>query len=228
MVLTTYSRLIFIILITVGVFLMEAPTSEATESSLSPAQLKQQYGWGDQQPRGSHLLGWSKLFRRENEIEVLLVTNDLPSGAYTVWWNIVNYPGKQEPGFSYIRAGGRVVEADGRLIFSAVLKKGEGAPDDPKHHRGPGLLNPRGANVTIIIRDHGPVQPRRGDLTLQDQLTSWGGGCNNASPNLGTPGDYFCVNRQLAVHPAMHLGKALDRMHVAAVKPIPLGRVGSP
>ena len=66
----------------------------------------------------------------------------------------------------------------------------------PRRIEGPGLTNPLGADVHLVLRDHGPVQSGN----FVDQLSTYGGGCTEAPDGTGTLGDFVCTQPQFAVH----------------------------
>ena len=107
-------------------------------------------------------------------------TTGLTGGnAYTIWWVIFNKPQKcefsnvcgladlpsavggsanashlAEVGTSIVNATGLIVGLDGVGNFSASLK--EGAPPAGLHVvLGPGLKDAQGAEVHLVVRDHG-------------------------------------------------------------------------
>ena len=188
------------------------PIADRVERSLSVGRVTEQ--------RPAEMLpGWSHLSRHRDRIEVDFATGGLSAGVYTVWWNIVNFPGAKESGFSYVRAAGQVVGSDGVLRIKATLQKGAGGPGDPNHLTGPGLLKPLQANIIIVIRDHGPLGTNT--VPLKAQLTTWGGGCNNTPPEFGPSGEFSCTNRQGAVHPAVKPGGIPQRQHTSRFKWLP-------
>lgn len=92
-------------------------------------------------------------------------------------------------------AGGAIVGANGRADFSGYLGLNDnfGYTILPGFTRqpnpAPGLINPRGADVHLVIRRHGPASTD--PATLQAQLNSFGGGCNVAGA---------CANIQASIH----------------------------
>jgi hypothetical protein len=96
------------------------------------------------------------------------------------------------PQGSALHAAGRIVDENGSTEYGAHLKVG-----DTSHAlRGPGLLDPRGAEVILVLRNHGPKIP---DL-LPEMLTTFGGGCTNAPPSTGTPGPNDCMEVHFSPH----------------------------
>ena len=133
--------------------------------------------------------GTSSLVRDLEGIAMSFDTSDLPVGAFTVWWVIFNEPsncvnndcgaadtvlgGPAEASVLWATAG--IVGPDRRGHASARLKVGlENAPGYV--HRGPGLTNPMGAEVHIIIKYHGPPQWDDPKI-LALQLTTFVGDC---------------------------------------------------
>jgi len=130
----------------------------------------------------------SQLVRTNRGVSMNIKTNDLTPGAYTNWWIVFNNPGACENpipaigaacGFndlalpavnaSVLYATGNVVDEDGEGGFAAHLKVG----DTDGALFGPGLMNPRGAEIHILVRDHGEVIP----AMMPAQIMTVGGGC---------------------------------------------------
>ena len=139
----------------------------------------------------------STLFRSSNTLTMMLSTNSLPSGAYTAWWVIENYPqfcterpctlqDEENPlvQSSVLNATGHVVSVDGVGNFAAWVSVG--GPYRGEVLFGPGLVNPQGADVYLIIRYHGAIIPGM----LKSQLTTYDGGCS-----INT-----CSDEQIAFH----------------------------
>ncbi len=139
----------------------------------------------------------SVLVRNRRGISMTIHTSELPPGAYSVWWVIHNYPefcterpctltDEANPlvQASVLNATGSVVGMRGTGNFGAALSVG--SPTHGEVIFGPGLLNPLGADVLMVVRYHGPVIP--GILT--EQLTTFDGGCA-----INT-----CSDEQVALH----------------------------
>jgi hypothetical protein len=111
-----------------------------------------------------------------------------PGHAYTAWWVVVNDPAacasipcaptdvlnntdvvRAEVGF----ADGLVVDESGTADFAAYLPAGTMADGWFGH----GLTNPRGAEIHIVIHDHGPLIPE----LAANMLTTYRGGCTDGS-----------------------------------------------
>jgi hypothetical protein len=141
----------------------------------------------------------STLVRTDNGVSMTLHTSGLDAGAYTVWWVIFNDPsqcsggecgvddvlpppGNVAAGVSVARATGNVVGGSGKGNFGAALSVG----DTSEVLFGPGLTNPRGAEIHLIVRYHGEIIPGMVD----EQLHDLNGGC---PPN-------ECADVQMALH----------------------------
>lgn len=151
----------------------------------------------------------SQLVRRPDSIRVHVSTSDLDAGAtYTVWWVIFNNPEQCLEGCGLDDiidparraatqvavgfAAGHVVGQNGKGLFSARLAVGDlsgfGGGGDlmPPPPLGPGLLDPMGAEVHLVIRTHGQQIP----TLVDEQIRSFDGGC---SFNM-------CADQQFSVH----------------------------
>ena len=93
-------------------------------------------------------------------------------------------------------AGGTVVGVDGRANFSGYLAEGDNTgftllpPFPNMPNPGLGLINPKGADIHLVIRTHGPASSD--PAILHAQLSSFGGGC------AGSPSP--CANIQASIH----------------------------
>ena len=171
-------------------------------------------GGGPQAPVGS-----STLVRTDRGMSVTLESTALTTGhVVTLWWVVFNDPEGCEAGIPAVsrcgpddahagrggvspnHAAGRIVDEDGTARFGAHLRVG-----DTSHAlAGPGLVAPRGAEVILIVKSHGPKIPH----LVSDQLHTFAGGCadqSDAPPGtppelLGTPGPNDCAEIQLSVH----------------------------
>lgn len=144
--------------------------------------------------------GNAHLWRTSNGLYTRIKVNDLtPGHVITVWWVIFNTPegcitpyacgvddtiGEEFGGnatgaqASVPHAVGGIVDANGKLKVNAFQPLGpadEPVGDifgDPDF----GLYNPMGAEVHIVVRDHGPVLEGQ----LEAQLGTFEGGCDPA------------------------------------------------
>ena len=124
-------------------------------------------------------VGTSTLTRTDSGISLSLSTTGLAAGhAVTIWWMVVNPDGS----LSVLYGAGHVIDAGGAAEFGGHLKVG----DTDGAIRGPGLLDAAGADVTLVVRDHGPADPGRVDEQIHTI-----GGCNPT-----------CADLQVSVHTA--------------------------
>lgn len=131
----------------------------------------------------------AELFSTENGITMNFRTSDLEAGhIYTAWWVIVNNPegctvspcpasevlGNPDALQSEVTyADGLYVNEEGRLEFAGSLPAGE----VPESWYGNGLSNPLGAEVHIVIHDHGAAIPE----IAGDMLNTLRAGCTDES-----------------------------------------------
>ena len=150
---------------------------------------------------------YARLTRNKNSLTTNVHTSVMSGlGVYTVWWVIFNDPAScefylctfDEPDL-VVNATGKIVPSGGVANFSAWL--GPGGPYSGEVIFGdpdPGLTNPSGALITLVVRYHGPAMPG----IIPEQLTTFLGGC----PNGGSP----CLDEQLVVFPGDCSGDCLD------------------
>lgn len=99
-----------------------------------------------------------------------------------------------------MHAAGRVVDEDGTVDYGAHARVG----DTSRALAGPGVVNPRGAEVILVVKSHGPKLPH----LVSDQLRTFAGGCADqtdapagAPPELvGESGPNDCAEIQFSVH----------------------------
>lgn len=111
----------------------------------------------------------ASLERFEDRVELELTTHELePGHVYSVWMMITNDPA-QNADTSMLGTAGGVADDNGSATFlvTRMINDLEGVAF------GPGLTNPLEAEITIILRTHGPVI----DDSLDEQLSSMNGGC---------------------------------------------------
>ena len=156
--------------------------------------------------------GRSTLVRRNGGIRMNMYTSELKHGdAVSVWWVVFNHPencthgtmgercgegdiGADGVNASIIYADGHVVRHTGRVIFNSML-----ISDRMKGVvYGNGLFNPTGADVHLIVRDHGKVIPGM----MREMIRTFDGGCNVESEDgeNSRTGLNDCVNLQYSVH----------------------------
>lgn len=139
----------------------------------------------------------STFVRTPQGISVTLQTSDLPAGhAFTMWALIFNDPSACGTGGCHEMNGdldipgvqGSVYRVTGHVVgdvttFAGLVKVGDAA----NAFRGPGLLDPYGAEIHLIVRDHGVAGT--GDL-LQLQF-------NDLSPRFC---NVACADVQESIH----------------------------
>jgi hypothetical protein len=100
-------------------------------------------------------VGTSTLTRTGSGISFSLQTIGLQAGhAVTVWWMVFNPDGP----LSVQYAAGHVIDDSGVAEFGGHLSVGD---TDGVINNGPGLLDALGADVVLVVRDHGPADPGR-------------------------------------------------------------------
>lgn len=163
---------------------------------------------------------WSTLSRYETGVVATLHTRELtPDDVVTMWWVIFNEPANctdacgeddifvvdqdgrlvigdnglelnieqvEAAKISVLGATGNVIGENGEGHFSAVLTTG----DNPNVVFGPSLLDPINAEIHLVLRTHGPLNPD----ALDEQIIAFNGGCAAEFPN--EP----CQDVQFAVH----------------------------
>ncbi len=186
----------------------EAPTTQVSTSGVTAFP---DTTWGGQPIAGAS----SSYYAEEDGISATLDTTGLvPGHAITMWWVIFNHPefcengegglrcgepdllifgGDEAVEGSVVQAGGQIVGPDGSGHLGSYLAVGD---TSDLLIAGPGLSNPLGADVHLVVRDHGPVQAG----LFVDQLGSVSGGCTEGPEDTGTLGDFVCVDVQFAAH----------------------------
>ena len=107
--------------------------------------------------------GSATLTRKHDRIMIELTASNLTPGVYTFWWGVTN-PGED------LTAGwnnSRVVGQDGTVNFSGDLSVGEILTLHPLS--GGSLRDPYHADIIMVIRYHGPVDPQ----SINDQRHSF-------------------------------------------------------
>ncbi len=134
---------------------------------------------------------------RNNEAAFATISTSglTPGHVVTLWWAIFNEPSNcatpncappdlDNPNVngSLQFGGGQVVGLNGRADFGGYLAVGDNTgfhllPQFPfMPNPAPGLVNPKGATIHLVIRTHGPASTD--PTTLNQQLSSFGGGCS--------------------------------------------------
>ncbi len=164
--------------------------------------------------------GKTKLLRTNHGLGAMFRTTGLtPGNVVTLWIMFFDNPeacttpgacnpavdiGRPGVRFDFHYAGARIVRRH-RTIVLGYLPVGEMSTSGwaemaeiglaPPFFATP-LTNPRGAQVTLAIHDHGPAQRGR---TLYEQLTSYLGGCE--LPFLGDAGGFAQSAADLPANP---------------------------
>lgn len=143
-----------------------------------------------------------------------------PGHAYTLWWVVINNPAecvdfpapcRPNPDVlvnsartqsQILFAAGHAVGEAGGSTFAAHLPSG---PIDNGWLGDQGFTNPRGAEIHVVLNDHGPALAAH----MPDMIRTNRGGCSDASPfpSLfpataladGEPGPNICLLYQSAV-----------------------------
>lgn len=156
------------------------------------------------------------LFTTDDSATMTFRTSKLEPGyVYTAWWVVINNPvacatspctpkdvlGNTEAVEADVtRADGIVVGDDGVGTFAGYLAKGT----VPGGWFGHGFTNPRGAEIHIVINDHGLLIPE----LAANMLNSYRGGCTDESlppafPDTakadGVPGPNTCRLVQISI-----------------------------
>jgi hypothetical protein len=125
-------------------------------------------------------VGTSTLTRTDGGISFSLETTGLePGHAVTIWWMVANPDG----GVAVLYAAGHVIDDSGTAEFGGYLQVGdsEGALS---MGTDTSLEDALGATVYLVVRDHGPADPRT--VTAQIQTFE---ACNTS-----------CADLQISVH----------------------------
>lgn len=133
--------------------------------------------------------GSAMLVSNENGIFAHMVTDNLEDGhVYTLWMVMINNPeaceaspctapeilGNSDALQSEVTWGdGILISDDGRAEFTAYVPAG----DVQEAWYGNGLTNPTGAEVHLVINDHGELLP---DMAAE-MLNTYRGGCTDDS-----------------------------------------------
>jgi hypothetical protein len=125
-------------------------------------------------------VGTSTLTRTSSGIAFSLTTTGLQAGhAVTIWWMLFNPNGS----VSVQYAAGHVIDDGGAAEFGGALQEGD---TQGVINGGPGLLDAAGANVVLVVRDHGPADP-----SMVEQQVHTFSACNPT-----------CTDLQISMHAA--------------------------
>lgn len=173
------------------------------------------FAFADEQPVDGAV---ATLTRTDFGVVYNIRTNGLEKGhAVTTWWVIFNNPEACAGDCSIedlfvdfpvdltpnpavnpavMSGGGHVVGASGRAAFASHLNEGQITNEHPLFVGGPGLTDARGAEIHLVLRSHGPLNPE----ALPEQISTFGGGCTLNLPAGTTPvNPGECADLQFAV-----------------------------
>jgi hypothetical protein len=156
------------------------------------------------------------LVSNDNGARATFTTRGLaPGHAHTLWWVVINAPencaaspctaadvlfNDEVVQSNVAYGGGNVVGGSGKATFAAHFSTGP----VPGGWFGSEFTNPRGAEIHLIIMDHGPAIPE----LVSNQIRTLRGGCTDESvpaafPPVahadGVPGPNTCRLVQLAI-----------------------------
>ncbi len=202
-----------------AVLLMGALPAAAQDEDMAPAtqiSTSDVFGFPGTAWAGQPVAGASSSYNAYEEgVSATFDTTGLvPGHLVTMWWVVFNHPelctnpegglrcgepdllimgGDEAIEGTVLNAGGHIVGPDGAGHFGSYLATGD---TSGVMIEGPGLTNPLGADVHLVLRDHGPLQPG----LFVDALSTFGGGCTEAPEGTGTLGDFVCTQPQFAAH----------------------------
>ena len=151
--------------------------------------------------------GYSRLIRTNDSVAIELATSELtPNAPHTIWWVVFNNPEactvacdgddifaedgtlnlNEEASISILFADGAISDTEGKGSFSALLPEGRPLGQVLV---GPGLTNVAKAEIHLVVRTHGELDPSR----VYAQLSTGGNDC----------ADCYKEDIQFAVHTAL-------------------------
>jgi hypothetical protein len=177
------------------------------------------------------IVGSSEVVRGPNGISFRLATTGLEPGyAYTVWVVVFNNPsactaptpfslcsdpdvGNPAAMPDVLYGTGHVVGGPGTVTFAGHRRAGDGTGSitAPVGLPAFGLTDPAGAEILLVVHEHGPVLP----AYLPDQIRTVGGSCTDAGipapavaspfnayagPEFGRRGPNTCRSVQFSFH----------------------------
>jgi hypothetical protein len=141
------------------------------------------------------VVGSATMKREKNGVRVAIETSDLVAGdAHSVWWVIFNNPdacagpvcaasdfGNPDVNAAVLHATGGKSDEFGDATFNAFLPLGlirlnRTADGRERHRLGAGLQDPKGAEIHMVIRTHGPASGNVAELI--EQMSTFGGLCD--------------------------------------------------
>jgi hypothetical protein len=149
-------------------------------------------------------VGTSTLVRTDTGISATFHSTGLSAGhAVTLWFVIFNSPEacfttpcglvdllfNEDAEGDFLIGAGQVIGRSGSGNFGAHLRvgdiRGSAFPEIGMPERSIGLINPRTAQVGLLLHSHGPKVP---GAVLASQLSSFTGGCDVFLGDLELPG----------------------------------------
>lgn len=165
-------------------------------------------------PPGEVVEGQATLVRQPDGASFTYATSGLePGAAHTIWFVAFNAPENCTTGIAGISScgtgdlgravteptavwgAGHVVGGSGNANLGGRVAAGDTSGCDPLGRLpcGGGLTNPKGAEIHLVPRTHGPAIPG----LVSAQIHSFNRGCETGEPNVG-----LCANLQFAVFEA--------------------------
>lgn len=152
----------------------------------------------------------ARMVRTDSGVGYYLSTSGLTAHhAFTVWWVIFNNPEfcatdpcsvndlfVEDVDAAVMVGSGHVVGASGHGRFASHLTEGQITTEHPAFTGGPGLTNARGAEIHLVLRSHGPLNPE----AMPAQISTFEGGCEvNLDPGTVPSETGECSDLQFAV-----------------------------
>jgi hypothetical protein len=208
---TIFGLSLFVLLLALSLVRMQ------TAVAGGPAAVQQaDVNWHMQSGEGMVDGAWAQLVRNDSGAAFNFHAKELiPGHVYTIWFVTVNNPDacastpctpadvilNSEAVESDVTYGaGHVAGQSGSAAFGGHLAAG----DFPNGWLGNGFTNPHGAEIHLVLNDHGPMIP---DL-VSNMLSTYRGGCTDESlPPIfpatafadGIPGPNTCRLYQVAI-----------------------------
>jgi hypothetical protein len=206
--------LLALLAVTMAAAVASVASAASAEIDQEPVRWHMQSGNPHLSPVGDDAT--AQLVRTENGLSFSVQTNGLQAGhAYTLWVVVVNNPGacaatpcapleiltNPAVGGQVTYGTGHVVGGSGQAGFGGTLRAGA-IPNG--WLSGVGLENPLGAEVHLVLNDHGPALAEY----LPEMIQTYRAGCTTASlpaifpPSAianGTPGPNTCRLWQVAI-----------------------------
>jgi hypothetical protein len=208
---TIFSLSLFVLLLALSLVQMQ------TAVAGGPAAVQHtDVAWHMQSGAGPVEGAWGRLVRNDSGATFTFHARDLmPGHVYTIWFVVVNNPAacasspctpadvilnSEAVESDVIYGAGHVAGQSGNGTFGGHLP----ADDWSGSWFGNGFANPRGAEIHLVLNDHGPMIP---DL-VSNMLSTYRGGCTDESlPPIfpatafadGIPGPNTCRLYQTAI-----------------------------